>query len=263
MHTYNDAIRRTVGSYVLYPGSSSNCDSEKNTFKLFDEILPGVGAFSIKPSMDALGENELKSFIVSVIESRGTSNSRLNRLKYYTEMILKEPSIYNSQLIDTDVAPIKKGDMYVMGYIRGDLEGDYYNHLKNNSCLLYGKEFLFYFYAIKGSDVYSHHKDIFKASYFRFYTNNISETKTYILEPFLCKIVSNELISRQELVNRLCSSGYKTEEKQHNADYYYVLKVKVESTDFQSEEISVDEVNNSNGNDAFSLHSPKVLFFKG
>lgn len=50
MHTYNDAIRRTVGSFILYPGKSEENINKKNTFKLYDEILPGVGAFSIRPS---------------------------------------------------------------------------------------------------------------------------------------------------------------------------------------------------------------------
>ena len=49
-------------------------------FKLFDEILPGVGAFSIKPSIGIQGENELKSFIMSILESRKAVNSRINRL---------------------------------------------------------------------------------------------------------------------------------------------------------------------------------------
>ena len=47
MHTYKDAIRRTIGSYVLYPGSDEK--DEKRRFRLFEEVPPGVGAFAIKP----------------------------------------------------------------------------------------------------------------------------------------------------------------------------------------------------------------------
>lgn len=54
MHTYNDAIRRTIGSYVLYPGSGET--GEKGQFRLFEEILPGVGAFCIKPSISRTAE---------------------------------------------------------------------------------------------------------------------------------------------------------------------------------------------------------------
>lgn len=261
MHAYNDAIRRTIGSYVLYPGSYSMKGSENETFRLYDEILPGVGAFSIKPSIDVLGEKELKSFIVSMIKSRAAENSRLNRLEYYTEMILSEPSMFKKQLVKSDNGPMKKGDMYVMGYIRADSPNDYYHFLKEKDFLHIGSEFLFYFYAIKGKDVYSHHKDIFRATYFRFYINQIRKTNIYLLEPIVCKIVSNELISKNELVSNLRAMGYDTDEDSHHADFYYVLKVEVEAEDKQREEFAITEVNNQNGNDTFSPHSPKVMIY--
>lgn len=261
MHTYNDAIRRTIGSYVLYPGSYNMNSVGNETFRLYDEILPGVGAFSIKPSIGVFGENELKSFIVSLIECNEANNSRLNRLKYYTEMILSEPSMLKGQSVKSGGESMKKGDIYVMGYIRADSKNDYYYFLKENGFLHTGSEFFFYFYAIKGKDVYSHHKDIFKATYFRFYINQIRETNTYMLESTVCRIVSNELISKSEMVNNLRNMGFETDEDSHYADFYYVLKVKVEAEDYQREEIKIAEVNKQNGNDTFSPHSPKVMFF--
>ena len=261
MHTYNDAIRRTIGSYVLYPGSR-NMDSESSeVFHLYDEILPGVGAFSIKPSIGVLGEFELKSFIVTLIESKEAKNSRLNRLKYYTEMILNEPSMFREQSVEAGNGPIKKGDMYVMGYIRAASKNDYYYFLKDNGYLHAGAEFFFYFYAIRGMNVYSHHKDVFRATYFRFYINQIYETNTYLLEPVVCKILSNELVSKGELVNNLRNIGYDTDEDKHSADFYYILKVKVEAEVCRPEVLKITEVNNQNGNDTFSPHSPKVMFY--
>jgi predicted component of viral defense system (DUF524 family) len=46
MHAYKDAIRRTAGAYILYPGN------EKDTYTRtgFREIIPGLGAFQIRPS---------------------------------------------------------------------------------------------------------------------------------------------------------------------------------------------------------------------
>ncbi|WP_340154531.1 DUF2357 domain-containing protein [uncultured Winogradskyella sp.] len=62
MHAYKDAIRRTSGAYVLYPG-------EKNKpIRGFHEVLPGLGAFPIKPSEN---ENEtiyLENFIKEVLK---------------------------------------------------------------------------------------------------------------------------------------------------------------------------------------------------
>ena len=263
MHTYNDAIRRTVGSYVLYPGSYGENNGGNETFRLYDEILPGVGAFSIKPSIDTLGENELRSFIVSMIESGEAKNSRLNRLKYYTEMILNEPSVFKQQAVKASEEVMKTGDMYVMGYLRGDSEDDYYNFLKNNGLLLKGSEFLFYFYAIKGQDVYSHHKDIFRTSFFRFYKNKIDESNSYKIEPVLCRVLSNELISKTELVSKLNAMGFETDEEKHHADFYYVLNVMVEDEQFPADEMKISEVNSQNGNDTFSPHSPKVVCYQG
>nr|WP_255435065.1 DUF2357 domain-containing protein [Rhodoferax sp. BLA1] len=45
MHAYRDAIKRSQGAYVLYPGSSS----KPVRFEGFHEILPGLGAFSVSP----------------------------------------------------------------------------------------------------------------------------------------------------------------------------------------------------------------------
>ena len=259
MHTYNDAIRRTIGSYVLYPGTYKKLGEGNETFSLYDEILPGVGAFSIKPSISALGEQELRSFIVSLLESQAAENTRLNRLKYYTEIVLNEPSSSTEQDVSDSNGAMKLGDTYVMGYIRGNSERDYYHFLKEKGYLSVGAEFLFYFYAIKGKNVYSHHKDIFRTEFFRFYKNNIDATGTYQLEPILCRIMSNELISRSELVEKLKGLGYDTDEERHQADFYYALRVRVEDDHYPSAELKISEVNRQNGNDTFSPHSPKVL----
>lgn len=262
MHTYNDAIRRTVGSYVLYPGMYDKSGAGNKTFSIYDEILPGVGAFSIKPSIRVHGEMELCLFIESLLESEVSNKLRLNRLKYYTETILSEPSAHMPNSKRLSELPIKNDDTFVMGYIRGNSPRSYYHFLKKNGFLENGKEFLFYFYAIKGKNVYSHHKDIFRANYFRFYVNRINRTNSYILEPILCRIVSNELISKTELVDKLLDMGFDTSENAHHADFYYVLTVKVADSQYAQDEYIFSDVNNQNGNDTFSPLSPKVLHFR-
>ncbi len=62
MHTYKDAIRRTAGAYILYPGT----DSRYTKFG-FHEIIPGLGAFSIRPSALNNGTEELKRFLNEII----------------------------------------------------------------------------------------------------------------------------------------------------------------------------------------------------
>lgn len=61
MHAYKDAIRRTSGAYVLYPG-----DTNKE-LKGFHEILPGLGAFSIKPSEHTNETLHLENFLREVL----------------------------------------------------------------------------------------------------------------------------------------------------------------------------------------------------
>lgn len=256
MHTYNDAIRRTIGSYVLYPGSNGDNKLNNKSFRLYDEIVPGVGAFSIKPSISNSGENELKNFISSLILCKDAKGSRLNRMNHYNEMIVSEPSFNDVKFINSNSNEIQKDKMFVMGYIRDD----YYKTLINNNLLQKESEFLFYFYAIKDKQVYSHHKDIFKVPYFRFYKNEINKTNSYILESVLGRIVSNELVSKTELVNKLQEMNIETDESKHNADFYYVLRIKVENDEYPLEEMNAKYVNMQNGNDTFSPHSPKVLF---
>ena len=74
MHAYNDAIRRTVGSYVLYPGS------EQVGFRKYHEILPGVGAFSVSPG-GRDGHAELSRFLGDVLALQRERSSQLARVR--------------------------------------------------------------------------------------------------------------------------------------------------------------------------------------
>lgn len=66
MHAYRDAIRRSEGAYILYPGDSN----DPTRFKGFHEILPGLGAFAVKPGPEGqgLGLQQLSHFLDEVIE---------------------------------------------------------------------------------------------------------------------------------------------------------------------------------------------------
>jgi len=61
MHAYKDAIRRSAGAYVLYPGDSNYRRSG------FHELIPGLGAFKLKPSQTEDGSKELKEFLKEVL----------------------------------------------------------------------------------------------------------------------------------------------------------------------------------------------------
>ena len=82
MHAYRDAIKRSEGAYVLYPGDQICRDEQydpaksgpgrwPNTMWGFHEILPGLGAFAIAPD-DAgspQGMDQLERFLEEVLEN--------------------------------------------------------------------------------------------------------------------------------------------------------------------------------------------------
>ncbi|MGI9252517.1 MAG: DUF2357 domain-containing protein, partial [Thermomicrobiales bacterium] len=49
MHAYRDAIRRTQGAYVLYPGTAGDATQ----WIEYHELLPGLGAFAVRPGNEA------------------------------------------------------------------------------------------------------------------------------------------------------------------------------------------------------------------
>ena len=63
MHTYEDSILKTEGSYVLYPGNKTKRFYESNL------IIPSVGAFSLTPGNDDVEEDNLEIFIKEVLKT--------------------------------------------------------------------------------------------------------------------------------------------------------------------------------------------------
>ncbi|MCX6246054.1 MAG: DUF2357 domain-containing protein [Bacteroidetes bacterium] len=84
MHAYKDAIRRTSGAYILYPGT------EEFIIKGFHEIIPGLGAFPIRPSKIDNGTTELKSFIEKVVNHFLDRASQRDNLSYHTFKIFEK-----------------------------------------------------------------------------------------------------------------------------------------------------------------------------
>lgn len=83
MHAYKDAIRRTGGAYVLYPGDESINQKE------FHEIIPGLGAFPIRPSKNDSSIGELKAFILDMIEHFVNRGSQREKIAFRTYDVYK------------------------------------------------------------------------------------------------------------------------------------------------------------------------------
>ena len=76
MHAYRDAIRRTAGAYVLFPGNDS-----VSPYREFQEVLPGLGAFVLRPasSPSESGRTAIEKFLSDVVDhvaDRATQHER-------------------------------------------------------------------------------------------------------------------------------------------------------------------------------------------
>ncbi len=80
MHAYKDAVRRTGGAYILYPGL------EGNTFRGYHELLPGLGAFGIRPDQES-GIQHVRAFLTDVLKQFGSGISQYERIAVLTRMV--------------------------------------------------------------------------------------------------------------------------------------------------------------------------------
>src|ERR1035437_3490535 len=105
MHAYRDAVRRTAGAYVLYPGKPG--DGQK--FEGFHEVLPGLGAFAIRPDKNGKPEgiNALAVFLDRVIEHLANRTTARERVSYHLSEayeLKEEPVPYGSLVLpESDV----------------------------------------------------------------------------------------------------------------------------------------------------------------
>ena len=99
MHAYKDAIRRTGGAYILYPGNSKSSPP----FKGFHELLPGLGAFAILPRKDRLKTvndyPDLVSFITELIQHFDDRLTQRERLSVNVSKIFNEKLNFKSNKI--------------------------------------------------------------------------------------------------------------------------------------------------------------------
>jgi predicted component of viral defense system (DUF524 family) len=105
MHAYRDAIKRSQGAYVLYPGRSN----APVQFKGFHEILPGLGAFGVAPDENgaAQGFEPLEKFLEEVLAHLGNRTTAQERVSYHVAesyTLPEEPVQYGAlRLQESDI----------------------------------------------------------------------------------------------------------------------------------------------------------------
>jgi hypothetical protein len=118
MHAYRDAIRRSAGAYVLYPGHDRS-----PPFREFAEVLPGLGAFVLRPGTDseAHGRKELTMFLEAVLVHAAERASQHERDRYWRARVYATPQagqLRSSRLPDLTAPP--RDTLVLCGYMRGD-----------------------------------------------------------------------------------------------------------------------------------------------
>ncbi len=218
MHTYNDAILKTVGSYVLYPGDISESDKNKKYFTAYHEILPGVGAFAIKPVAKEEGEttpkieNEhLKKFIEDCFKIQASKFSQLYMLQHHThEIVNKKPQCEINEYAKIDIlkditAPPSEITV-ALGYQFQDVidKGDFLNTTN------------FYFHGIKQKNKVKKNfpHEIYQAKYLFIYTGSRNKPKTF--SGYYSEIVSIQLKHKSTIPGK----------ETFSTEFYYCVELK-------------------------------------
>lgn len=123
MHAYKDAIRRTSGAYILYPGTV------ERRLKGFHEIIPGLGAFCLTPSNYDEELISLQVFLLKIVEHMLDRTSQRERMSYYVNNIYNTPSKRVQEQMpeptgeNRDFLPDET--WVVLGYVKNDKQLDW------------------------------------------------------------------------------------------------------------------------------------------
>jgi len=208
MHAYKDAIRRTSGAYVLYPGDI------KKSIRGFHEILPGLGAFPIKPSENTNETIHLENFIKEVLKhflNIASQRENLANKKYQVykndtpnEITEKFPEYFNDEKLIPDETFV------LIGFYNTPTQ---YDWISKNSMYNFRME------SSRGSLVLD--KETVSAKYLLLHTHKEKSSGD------LWKIVSKgpKVYSKENLIKK----GYSNPSQ----DYYLVIELeKVNLSDF-------------------------------
>jgi hypothetical protein len=115
MHAYRDAIHRTAGAYVLYPGDVI-LDRRQ-----FTETLPGLGAFPLRPGSDeAHGLQAISNFLTGVLDHVADQATQHERERFWRARIYASPTREHPGLSPVPFLDRPPADTDVLvGYVRG------------------------------------------------------------------------------------------------------------------------------------------------
>ena len=268
MHTYNDAIRKTIGSYVLYPGSSSG-----KSYHSYDELLPGVGAFAIRPGNVKDGLTDIGNFFREIISFKSRPSSRQYRREYFENMVLKSPSdvalnLHAGGNVFTNGNSCHAFNESVTYCMVGYMRNEYYRWLVNNDLVPVDEnnvpvgnfnnpaKIYFFYHAIRKGHVHPLHKDLSKATVFSCKLQ-IDSSSDFHSIGWMADIVDSQLVSSSDLkaIFEREFPNMINPIKSPTADYYYLVSL----TNIRIQPLPSTATPLHIGNSAISPHSPKLL----
>jgi len=208
MHTYNDAVRQTAGSYVLYPGT----DTEKR-IKKFHEILPGVGAFVLKPGRPEC-RNALKAFLMDVFRHQADQFTQYRHFSDVIRATVEEtPRIYGGQ------TTWRPGATCVLAFLKPEVRD-----LCKEKRLVYSR-------ALKDDEERSPIRiqlGNMAGAVLCPYEGGTTAAKTTL--PWLAPILSCEMLSREQLCQVLRAEGWPERLMPTSASAYLLFRLDHHST---------------------------------
>jgi uncharacterized protein len=122
MHAYRDAIRRSAGAYVLYPG-----DHHQIPFTEHHEVLPSLGAFVLRPAEhETLGTSQLEQFLRDVLDHVADQATQHERSRFWRTVAYRGAPLLDRP--DRRLPRIGRppSDALVLcGYVRGRRHADW------------------------------------------------------------------------------------------------------------------------------------------
>lgn len=122
MHAYKDAIRKSAGAYIVYPGTDDG-----KPFRQYHELLPGLGAFALRPANvgNSVGSDALNHFIEDVLDHLSLQTTQYSRARYWTARAYTDASA-NGGFQDAPFFDRPPADILVLlGFVKSALHRDW------------------------------------------------------------------------------------------------------------------------------------------
>jgi hypothetical protein len=115
MHAYRDAIRRSAGAYVIYPGREEEIRRE------YHELLPGLGAFALRPTETgtANGSETIRQFISDIFDHVASQITQHEPGRFWLREVFEKtrPSKMRAPSADFLIAP-PADTKVLLGYVK-------------------------------------------------------------------------------------------------------------------------------------------------